>query len=119
MRQKNSSTNWNFAAFFLASYWLFYRKMYGWGFLTLLTAFFYPIQLATCILFGIFGNSLYKKHIENDVLKWQSLNEPEKSRYFNRHKGTSVIAVVLLIIYYILLVICKVYLRTRAASIYY
>jgi len=79
---KKSPMSWNWAAFFLGIIWLVYRKMYGLAaiivailVLDVVIETYFPlpeslgraVTWAVAALFGWFGNSWYKSHVEKKV----------------------------------------------------
>ena len=67
---------WNWAAACLTSFWFIYRRMYLWGYFSLLgqvilaaiLGYAWPVApLLACILFGMFGNRLYMGHVEKEM----------------------------------------------------
>lgn len=67
---------WNWAAACLTSFWFIYRRMYLWGYLSLLgqvilaaiLGYAWPVApLLACILFGMFGNRIYMGHVEKEM----------------------------------------------------
>jgi len=88
---------WNWAAFFLAPFWLGYRKMYQYLFLlfgayfaidailiTLLPSLYESlgnsISLGAAAFFGIQGNDLYKKHMLKKIAKIESGSKDDNER---------------------------------------
>ncbi|GGE67855.1 DUF2628 domain-containing protein [Priestia taiwanensis] len=84
--------SWNFAAFFLTAYWFAYRKMYRWmfavvGLYILLEASLFGLAIVTelslkvnlamsivitiaiSVLTGLYGNTLYYRHVQQKVKK--------------------------------------------------
>lgn len=67
---------WNWAAACFTSFWFIYRRMYLWGYLSLLgqiilaavLVYAWPVApLLACILFGMFGNKIYMNHVEKEM----------------------------------------------------
>jgi Protein of unknown function (DUF2628) len=86
----SKGVSWNFAAFFLNTFWFAYRKMYGWMFISLIlsvllelalyglatvTRLSWEIELGISIvayigmgaLFGLYGNTLYYRHVQKKM----------------------------------------------------
>lgn len=76
--------SWNWAALLFSAPWALYRKMYGVFFATgavvvlweMLAAGLrfsnmlgYPIYIALCVFFGLFGNALYYRHASKRIEK--------------------------------------------------
>ncbi len=75
--------SWNWPAFLFGGVWMIYRKMYWYGFFALLYSFFEIaspilrrntdisspgiIGWVVAILFGLFGNSIYRYHLRKRV----------------------------------------------------
>ncbi|MBD8048147.1 MAG: DUF2628 domain-containing protein [Clostridium argentinense] len=104
----NKYASWNWCAFFMSSYWLLYRKMYLWGFVTIVVNFVSiggivigetiipPLVLST--LLGIFGNSIYYNHAKEKIykVKEKNLSEEEKLKLIKKRGGIN-LAIPLLI----------------------
>jgi len=73
MDAKNSIISWNWAAFFGQVFWMLYRKMYLYAVVILiaefiLSSFLFGIPaLVSAVLFGLFGNWLYKRKVEEEL----------------------------------------------------
>lgn len=71
---------WNWSAFFLGLWWFLYRKMYVYAALAwAVTLILSPATagaggLAAMVLMGIFGNSLYRKFVREEIAKTAALN---------------------------------------------
>lgn len=110
MERKGSSVSGNFAAFFLGVFWLGYRKMYKplliiVGIYLLLDflvikvfnyqysdSFIDPIDriigLITAIVLAIYGNTLYKQHVNKNVDKIKAKNLTiEQEEIIAKQKG--------------------------------
>lgn len=84
LKLSNKYVSWNWWAFFLSSYWLLYRKMYLWGFITIVINFVSiggvvigetiipPLVLS--IIMGLFGNSIYYNHAKEKIYKVKKKN---------------------------------------------
>ena len=84
---QSGQLTWNWAACCLTSFWLIYRRMYLWGYLSLLgqiilaaiLAYAWPVApLLFCILFGMFGNNIYKSHVEKEMKLVQRLSKQNR-----------------------------------------
>lgn len=121
---KNGKVSWNFASAFLGAYWYAYRKMYLIQFLyyviyiftvgflgvliaglfskahisTLVVAFMpFLILFIPCVISGIFGNYIYKSHVERHVQIARYMDAYMKQNYLMKKGGTSGVAVFVLI----------------------
>ncbi len=111
MKLQNKQTSWNWAAFLVTPYWMIYRKMYLYGAGTLLVAFILGqlgtfgslLALAGYVLAGIFGNNIYRKHLETQAAQAKSMTEPYKSQFIQTNGGVNTTATTLTVIGYILL----------------
>lgn len=84
---KKQMAGFNLAAFFLGVMWLFYRKMYVYGFIAILLFFVMGIietmlgisgtggSIGLAVAFGLFGNTLYKYFVEKKIGQLQSDEE--------------------------------------------
>ena len=78
---------WNWAAACFTSFWFIYRRMYLWGYLSLLgqiilaavLVYAWPVApLLACILFGMFGNRIYLSHVEKEMKLVQRLSKQNR-----------------------------------------
>jgi len=102
IQQKRSIVSWNWCSFLFGYYWLFYRKMYLYGFTYLFIAFLLSIVLLPTGIFlgiaiGMFGNHLYLKYAESKVAIAKNMDPVNKSAFIQKKGGTSGLAVFLLI----------------------
>ena len=102
MQTRNSSASWNFCAFFFATSWFFYRRMYGWAFgitgimlvLNLLGDLGSVVQYGVYIAAGILGNYLYMQHVRKKIGECSSMSEPYRTMEIVKKGGVSVPAVI-------------------------
>lgn len=85
LMQKGSKASWNWAAFFLSSIWLLYRKMYAIGIGAYLGSILLgrihwtlPWILSICI--GVFGNYLYCEHTHNKITEINKMGYDQQFR---------------------------------------
>lgn len=80
---KSGQLAWNWSACLLGPFWLLYRRLYAWGYLTLLLqcVFFgimgyaWPvIPLLSGILFGLFGTRIYFARVEQEMNRVRRLS---------------------------------------------
>lgn len=97
MRATNQKTSWNWPAFLFTPYWCIYRKMYaiGIGLLAavLVSTLFAPvgvlIAFAGRLVFGIYANYLYMRHIQQLIETERGLQEPFKTDHVLRSGGVN------------------------------
>lgn len=97
MQDYEKSTSWNWASFFIFPLWLLYRKMYAYGFGVMVASFilsYIPFigfisAFAIPILGGLFGNSLYLKHIEKNLGEISTINEEARHRVILSRGGVN------------------------------
>jgi len=72
--------NWNWAAFFFPCIWLFYRKMYLYGLIALITSLVVPglSWIITGLIVGLFGNSLYFLYAKTKLTQIQNTLPKDK-----------------------------------------
>ena len=102
MTTQRKNTSWNWCAFLFTPFWFIYRKMYAWGLGYLGVAFLlwlissksgilplliYILQFTGYILFGIFSNNIYMKHLDKLVIESTTLS-PEARTRFVYEKGS-------------------------------
>lgn len=102
LRKTGKPFLWNWAAFFLAPYWLFYRKMPVPGLVLLAAGFLLPkIGFAGTIFIwvlnafcGVCGNFLYLKHIERLTARKQPAAWPMEQLLddWRKHGSVSILA---------------------------
>lgn len=114
MRRANSKASWNWAAFLFGGCWFAYRKMYGvcgvfFCISLIIDLFLRPgfitavLGLLQCICCGIFGNYIYMRYAETEIMHGKCFNDTMKKYYFLQKGGTKDIAV------FIYLAICIVF----------
>ncbi|MFB5762807.1 DUF2628 domain-containing protein [Paenibacillus medicaginis] len=106
---RHKKVHWNWAAFFLTSFWLFYRKMYLLGLVysifTILVQYLIPsswavfiINWTVSILFGMFGNAMYLKYAEKKISRICETYADDSARIpeFYDQGGTSLRSAILI-----------------------
>ena len=119
---QSGQLTWNWAACCLTSFWLIYRRMYLWGYLSLLgqiilaaiLAYAWPVApLLFCILFGMFGNNIYKSHIEKEMKLVQRLSKQNRLIEYADKGGVRLAHPVIagtIIGVYLIALICSLYI---------
>ncbi|WP_250673890.1 DUF2628 domain-containing protein [Paraclostridium ghonii] len=118
MQEFEKSTSWNWASFFLTSNWLFYRKMYGYGvgliIANIIFAFIpflgFLLNIGTCVACGLYGNSLYLKHIQKQLGSVEGLKEDIKHRVLLSKGGTNLALPVILTFLFIILIFILIFI---------
>ena len=96
--------SWNWCAFLFAPFWLVYRKMYSYGlafmgvtlvFSLLRSQFISQLSLCLYILCGVFGNALYKVHLEQKAAQAELLTGTYQSDFYKKNGGINKLATVL------------------------
>ncbi len=84
-RQRNNMQALILPPFFLGVVWLFYRKMYSYGFMAiglivaigiveiLLGIESFRLNIGLAVAFGMFGNTLYRHHVDQQIAKIRQL----------------------------------------------
>ena len=127
MQKYEKSTSWNWASFFLSSLWFLYRKMYTYGFGIMVLSFilsYIPfigsiLRLAIPILAGIFGNSIYLKHIEKNLSELNNLDEDVKHRVILSRGGVNLVLPIALCVVIFLLISIVILFGAVAMISYY
>ncbi|GIM32344.1 zinc-ribbon domain-containing protein [Paraclostridium bifermentans] len=104
MQDLEKSTSWNWASFFLTSNWLFYRKMYGYGVGLIIANIIFAfipflgwfLNIGTYIVCGLYGNSLYLKHVQKQLSSVDGLKEDIKHRVLLSKGGTNLVLPIVL-----------------------
>ena len=101
---KKQYAGFNIAAFFLGVVWLFYRKMYSYGFMAIglivvigMVEIFLGIEssganIGLAVAFGMFGNTLYKHHVDQQIAKIHQLGSGSVHTELENRGGTNLIA---------------------------
>jgi hypothetical protein len=103
MEEQNRKNSWNWAAFFLAPYWLLYRKLYGLGaaalVVDLLISLIGSTVLSTLAIGGyavvaVFANHWYRMQIDDKVSQAKTMGEPHRSRFLAMNGGVNLAAAI-------------------------
>ena len=100
---KKQYAGFNIAAFFLGVVWLFYRKMYSYGFMyiglivvigmveILLGIESSGANIGLAVAFGMFGNTLYRHHVDQQIAKIRQLGSGNVHTELENRGGTNLI----------------------------
>ena len=106
----------NIAAFFLGVVWLFYRKIYSYGFMAIglivvigMVEILLGIEssganIGLAVAFGMFGNTLYKHHVDQQIAKIHQLGSGSVHTELENRGGTNLIAGSILLVIWLGLV---------------
>ena len=113
---KKQYAGFNIAAFFLGVVWLFYRKMYSYGFMAIglivvigMVEIILGIEssganIGLAVAFGMFGNTLYKYHVDQQIAKIHQLGSGSVHTELENRGGTNLIAGSILLVMWLGLV---------------
>ena len=113
---KKQMVGFNIAAFFLGVVWLFYRKMYSYGFMAIglivvigMVEILFGIEcsganIGLAVAFGMFGNTLYKHHVDKQIVKIRQLGNGNLKTDLENHGGTNLVAGTILLVIWLGLV---------------
>ena len=113
---KKQYAGFNIAAFFLGVVWLFYRKMYSYGFMSIglivvigMVEIILGIEssganIGLAVAFGMFGNTLYKHHVDQQIAKIHQLGSGSVHTESENRGGTNLIAGSILLVMWLGLV---------------
>ena len=113
---KKQYAGFNIAAFFLGVVWLFYRKMYSYGFMAIglivvigMVEIILGIEssganIGLAVAFGMFGNTLYKHHVDQQIAKIHQLGSGSVHTELENRGGTNLIAGSILLVIWLGLV---------------
>ena len=113
---KKQYAGFNIAAFFLGVVWLFYRKMYSYGFMAIglivaigMVEIFLGIEssganIGLAVAFGMFGNTLYKHHVDQQIAKIRQFGNSNVNTELENRGGTNLIAGSILLVIWLGLV---------------
>ena len=110
---KKQYAGFNIAAFFLGVVWLFYRKMYSYGFMAIglivaigIVEILLGIEssganIGLAVAFGMFGNTLYKHHVDQQIAKIRQFGNSNVNTELENRGGTNLVAgSILLVIWF-------------------
>ena len=113
---KKQYAGFNIAAFFLGVVWLFYRKMYSYGFMAIglivaigIVEILLGIEssganIGLAVAFGMFGNTLYRHHVDQQIAKTRQLGSGSVNTELENRGGTNLIAGSILLVIWLGLV---------------
>ena len=113
---KKQYAGFNIAAFFLGVVWLFYRKMYSYGFMAIglivaigIVEILLGIEssganIGLAVAFGMFGNTLYRHHVDQQIAKIRQLGSGNVHTELENRGGTNLIAGSILLVMWLGLV---------------
>ena len=113
---KKQYAGFNIAAFFLGVVWLFYRKMYSYGFMSIglivvigMVEIILGIEssganIGLAVAFGMFGNTLYKHHVDQQIAKVRQFGNSNVNTELENRGGTNLIVGSILLVIWLGLV---------------
>ena len=113
---KKQYAGFNIAAFFLGVVWLFYRKMYRYGFMAIglivaigIVEILLGIEssganIGLAVAFGMFGNTLYRHHVDQQIAKTRQLGSGSVNTELENRGGTNIVAGSILLVIWLGLV---------------
>ena len=113
---KKQYAGFNIAAFFLGVVWLFYRKMYSYGFMAIglivvigMVEILLGIEssganIGLAVAFGMFGNTLYRHHVDQQIAKTRQLGSGSVNTELENRGGTNIVAGSILLVIWLGLV---------------
>ena len=113
---KKQYAGFNIAAFFLGVVWLFYRKMYSYGFMAIglivvigMVEILLGIEssganIGLAVAFGMFGNTLYKHHVDQQIAKIRQFGSSNVNTELENRGGTNIVAGSILLVIWLGLV---------------
>ena len=113
---KKQYAGFNIAAFFLGVVWLFYRKMYSYGFMAIglivaigIVEILLGIEssganIGLAVAFGMFGNTLYKHHVDQQIAKIRQFGNSSVNTELENRGGTNIVAGSILLVIWLGLV---------------
>ena len=113
---KKQYAGFNIAAFFLGVVWLFYRKMYSYGFMAIglivvigMVEIILGIEssganIGLAVAFGMFGNNLYKHHVDQQTTKIRQFGNSNVNTELENRGGTNIVAGSILLVIWLGLV---------------
>ena len=113
---KKQYAGFNIAAFFLGVVWLFYRKIYSYGFMAIglivvigMVEILLGIEssganIGLAVAFGMFGNTLYRHHVDQQIAKTRQLGSGSVNTELENRGGTNIVAGSILLVIWLGLV---------------
>ena len=113
---KKQYAGFNIAAFFLGLVWLFYRKMYRYGFMAIglivvigMVEILLGIEssganIGLAVAFGMFGNTLYRHHVDQQIAKVRQFGNSNVNTELENRGGTNIVAGSILLVIWLGLV---------------
>ena len=113
---KKQYAGFNIAAFLLGVVWLFYRKMYSYGFMAIglivvigMVEILLGIEssgtnIGLAVAFGMFGNTLYKHHVDQQTAKIRQFGNSNVNTELENRGDTNLIAGSILLVIWLGLV---------------
>ena len=113
---KKQYAGFNIAAFFLGVVWLFYRKMYSYGFMAIglivvigMVEILLGIEssganIGLAVAFGMFGKTLYKHHVDQQIAKIRQFGNSNVNTELENRGGTNIVAGSILLVIWLGLV---------------
>ena len=113
---KKQYAGFNIAAFFLCVVWLFYRKMYSYGFMAIglivvigMVEILLGIEssganIGLAVAFGMFGKTLYKHHVDQQIAKIRQFGNSNVNTELENRGGTNIVAGSILLVIWLGLV---------------
>lgn len=115
IEKQHTKTSWNWGAFLFGLLWMLYRKMYFYtliavsilcgigimeSFIGITDVFDALLSFIFCLLFGMFGNYLYRRYTENKILriKREGTEDSLLTAELARRGGTTWVAPTLLVL---------------------
>ena len=106
----------NIADFFLGVVWLFYRKIYSYGFMAIglivvigMVEILLGIEssganIGLAVAFGMFGKTLYKHHVDQQIAKIRQFGNSNVNTELENRGGTNIVAGSILLVIWLGLV---------------
>jgi hypothetical protein len=100
----NSMISWNWAACLGGLFWMLYRKMYVYALIAFAGIFVLSLvtgglggllSIIVWIAFGVLGNWIYKKKVEEDLAAAAGLDPAAKQTFFASRGGTTWLPVII------------------------
>ena len=110
--ERSNFASWNWASFFLGTYWLLYRKLYKWFIGVFLIKLFGGILIGTfsstlaaifdliiMVLLGVYGNCIYVHDSKNKITSLKSFFNKfgDSSEALKENGGTNIVAPLVLL----------------------
>lgn len=121
----NFTFTWHWPAFFLGFWWMLYRKLYLWAFVSFVVALIPYVGFLGMILWGLTGNYIYYRHVTDKIKALRQIQphadlKMTLSQIGGVNRWVVTIAVLLLVLFFMIALALSLFTsQPTADKIYY